>query len=140
KTGIGIEDTIYIGDGLTDVQAMRLVKRGGGLAISFNGSAPAVREADVAVLSSNAVVTSILAEEFFRGGKDAALEMVDRWSAEGIRRDGRVNEYLVRELERVFAGRLPRVERVSSSNVERLTESSTSFRRTVRGESVGSVG
>jgi energy-converting hydrogenase A subunit R len=140
KTGIGIEDTMYVGDGLTDVQAMRLVKRGGGLAVSFNGSAPAVREADVAVLSPNAVVTSILAEEFFKGGKDAALEMSDRWSLDGIRRDGKVNEYLVKELERIFGAHLPKVERVSSNNLERLSESSALFRKTVRGGSVGSIG
>jgi energy-converting hydrogenase A subunit R len=140
KTGIGIEDTMYVGDGHTDVQAMRLVKRGGGMAISFNGNAPAVREADVAVLSPNAVVTSVIAEEFFKGGKDAVLEMVDRWGIDGIRRNGRVNEYLIKEMERVFSNRLPKVERVSANNIERLSESSAVFRRSVRGESVGSVG
>jgi energy-converting hydrogenase A subunit R len=140
KTGIGIEDTMYVGDSTTDVQALRMVKRGGGLAVAFNGNSHAVREADLAVLSENAVVMSVLAETFFRGGKDASLELVDHWDAVGIKRSGVVHDYLVKELERTFPDGLPRVERVTTRNLEDLISRSTRFRRTINGEAVESVG
>ena len=134
KTGVGVEDTMYVGDGTTDSQALRLVRKGGGFSLAFNGNHEAVREADVAVMSGNTVVTSVLAEAFYKGGKDAVLDLADNWTLEGIRRSGTVHDYLVKELERTFPGGLPNLARVNASNVAEITRSSVTFRQTVRGE------
>jgi len=139
KTGIGLEDTVYIGHGITDAQALRLVRKGGGLAISFNGSAQSLREAEVAIISPHTVVTSVLSEAFFKGGRDLAMELVEGWSMEQVRTSGIIHDYLVRELERVFPDGLPKVARVSENNLEPLIEESLRTRDSVPGEGLGSI-
>jgi energy-converting hydrogenase A subunit R len=140
KTGVGTEDTMYVGDSVSDVQALALVKRGGGLPVAFNGNEFAVREAEVAVLAENAVVTSILSEAFHRAGRDGVLALVERWDVRSIRASGLVHDYLVRELERVFPEKLPVVVRVTHDSVEQLIEEGARLRRTVKGDAVGGLG
>ncbi len=140
KMGVPLEDCMYVGDSFTDTRALHLVRKGGGLAISFNGSKQAVREADIAVMSTNTIVTSILAEAFYRTGRDAVLDMVDNWSVEGLRSSGLVHEYLMRELLRVFPSELPRVRRVLPSELNEIAEQSSRFRKGLRGDAVGNLG
>ncbi|MDD1768918.1 MAG: hypothetical protein LUQ55_02930, partial [Methanomassiliicoccales archaeon] len=140
KTGASLEDTMYVGDSITDVQAFRLVKDGGGLAVSFNGNSYAVREADLAVMSSDTVTTSVLAETFYKGGKDSVMELIENWNMEHIKKTGIVHEYLVKELARVFPEQLPVVAKVSADNMPQLSQLSSKFRKTVRGEAIGTLG
>jgi energy-converting hydrogenase A subunit R len=134
KTGVGMEDTCYVGNDLSDVQALALVKRGGGLPIAFNANESAVREAEVLVLSESAVITSILVEAFHRAGRDGAMSLVDNWNASSIRQSGLVHDYLIRELERVFPKHLPRVARITHENVEPLVKESLRFRESANEE------
>jgi energy-converting hydrogenase A subunit R len=136
KTGVGTEDTMYIGGDLDDAQALALVKRGGGLPIAFNANEPALREAEVLVLSENSVTTSILAEAFHRAGREGAMSLVDNWNVASIRRSGLVHDYLVREMERVFPKGLPRVARITHDNVGPLVKESLVFRKSVKGETI----
>ncbi|HEY3419691.1 MAG TPA: hypothetical protein VGK23_03985 [Methanomassiliicoccales archaeon] len=140
KMGVPLEDCMYVGDSGTDARALHLVRKGGGLAISFNGSKQAVRESDIAVMSTNTIVTSMLAEAFYRTGRDAVLDLVDNWSVEGLRTSGLVHEYLQRELIRVYPGELPRVRRVSPSDLNEIAEQSSRFRKGLRGDAVGNLG
>ncbi len=137
KTGVGMEDTMYVGCDANDAQALSLVKRGGGLPVAINANESAVREAEVLVLSENAVTTSILAEAFHRAGKDGAMSIVDNWEVGSIRESGLVHDYLIRELQRVFPKHLPRVARITRDNLEPLVKESARFRRSVKGEAVG---
>lgn len=134
KVGVALEDCIYVGEGLSDAKAMNIVRKGGGLTVSFNGNSYAVREADVAVMSNNAVVSSMLAEAFYKSGKDGVLDLVDDWSYEHLHRSGLVHEYIVREAKRVFGTQLPMVRRVTAEGMSDIALSSVSYRKTVRGE------
>ena len=66
--GCCLQDVMYVGDSITDVEAFRLVRKGGGLAVSFNGNDWAVKEAQLAVTSSNALPTAFLAHMFLNHG------------------------------------------------------------------------
>lgn len=140
KTGASLEDTMYVGDSITDVQAFKLVRDGGGLAVSFNGNSYAVREAEVAVMSPDTVTTSVLAETFYKGGRESVMELIENWNMEHIRKTGIVHEYLVKELARIFPEQLPIVARVSADNMPQLSQMSSRFRKTVRGEAIGTLG
>ncbi len=124
KTGVGLEDTIYVGSDSTDTLALQLVKRGGGLSIAFNGNPEATKESLVKVISENSVVLSVMTEAFYKSGKDAVMSLVDDWSIQHIQGSGFVHDYLVRELSRVFPGGLPKVERVRMSLIEQQVEGS----------------
>ena len=62
KLGSKLEDAMYVGDSITDVEAFQLVRKNGGLSVSFNGNSYAVRAAEVAVQSESNLVTAALAD------------------------------------------------------------------------------
>jgi energy-converting hydrogenase A subunit R len=133
KAGMTLEDCMYVGDGITDAKAMEIVRQAGGLAISFNGDAFAVKQADIAIMSTDTTVTSILAEAFYRAGKDSVLDLVDHWSIDTLASSGLVHDYLVKEAGRVYPEGLPAAGRVTSKSYERLANASADFRRGLRG-------
>jgi energy-converting hydrogenase A subunit R len=138
KTDGNLFNTMYIGDSITDVQSFRLVRENGGLTVSFNGNSYAIREAEIAVLSDNTIVTSVLADVFNRLGRDYVTRLVEEWSYPAVQRyctpalGNRISEFYPRTL--------PKVEIITFSNKERLVKESTSFRKTVRGEAIGALG
>lgn len=134
RISVPLEDCMYVGDGVTDARALQVVRRSGGLAVAFNGNLHALREAELAVMSDNTIVTSMLAEIFYRGGRDGVLETVEDWTHESLRRSGMVHDYLLRECERLFPSTPPEVLRINKDNLDELLERSTDFRRSVRGE------
>jgi len=139
RLGCSLDQIMYVGDSITDAQALKLVRENGGLAVSFNGNDYSVREADIAVLAGNTVVTSVLAEVFFRKDKDQAINLVKDWSPEGLVKYCGSSEFRNQMLE-VFSSGFPQVEVVTDSSVERLISESNVFRKTVRGEAIGQLG
>ncbi len=140
RTGIGLEDTLYIGDSITDVQAFQLVREGNGLTISFNGNEYALREAEFAIISDNTVITSVLAEAFHKAGMEGINTLAEDWTMKTIRSSGLVNEYLMREFEKMFPENLPTVAKVTPQNMTTLTRQRLAFRRSVRGQAIRAQG
>ncbi|TET20008.1 hypothetical protein E3J74_04135 [Candidatus Bathyarchaeota archaeon] len=138
KTDGSLFNAMYIGDSITDVQSFRLVRENRGLTVSFNGNSYAIREAEVAVLSDNTFVTSVLADVFNRLGKDYVIKLVEEWSYSALQRY--CTPALQNRIFELYPRTLPKVEIITSSNKERLVKESTAFRKTVRGEAVGALG
>jgi len=132
RLSVPLEDCMYVGDGVTDVRALQVVRRSGGLSVAFNGNIDALREADVAVISENTIPTSILAEIFYRGGREGVLEAVEDWSMEGLKRSGMVHDYLLRECARLHPDHLPTVRRIDKDNMLPLYEEGMPVRNKVR--------
>ncbi len=139
KTGSSFRDVMYVGDSITDVEPFRLVREKGGLTVSFNGNRYAVREAEVSVLSSNTIVTSILADTFGRFDKTHVVKLVKEWSYSALKRH-RVTPALQKRIIESYPKTLPQVEMITPSNKERLMKESSAFRKTVRGEAIGKLG
>lgn len=129
---------IYVGDSITDVEPFRLVRENGGLTISFNGNQYAIREAEIAVLSHDAIILAILAEQFKRYGKDHVLSLAEEWDISSL--EGYCDPLLLERLKKLYPERAPWVERITPENMERLMQESTAFRKTVRGTAIGSLG
>ena len=66
--GAELRDVFYVGDSITDVEAFRLVRAAGGMALSFNGNDWAVKEASFAVTSRSALPIGWLAVMFINQG------------------------------------------------------------------------
>ena len=139
KMGCSLEGVMYVGDSITDALALRLVRAHGGLAVSFNGNSYSVQESDVAVLSGDTVVTSVLAEAFSRLGKPGALNLVAEWNCSGLTKYCSSSVLRERMIE-LFPEGFPQVEQVTADNMERLIRESSVFRKTVRGEAIGKLG
>ncbi len=133
RTGAKISEALYVGDSITDLQALEMVRAGGGLAVSFNGNAYAIQVAQVACLGKDAGIISILAQLFAAGGTDAVMSVLAQWGEEALRRAG-IEEDLLVYLASAEIGE------VTPDNQALWTEKSQRFRRQVRGVRIGSLG
>jgi energy-converting hydrogenase A subunit R len=140
KLHVPLEDVIYVGDSITDVEAFQFVGEKGGLTVSFNGNDYAVRNAEIAVMSENNVVTAILADVFCRQGKQAALHLVENWNLESLEHNGVVSLSLLDHLFTLHPQTLPKVQIVTAENMETIAKKSSEFRKKVRGETIGKLG
>jgi len=126
---------MYVGDSITDLNALQNVRREGGLAVSHNGNQYAVREADISVLSSSGLPIAALGEVFAKSGRTGALRLAETWP-------DMADDQVSRELAERLLGmeEHPRVRRITRNNLRELTEASNQFRRTVRGHTIGALG
>jgi energy-converting hydrogenase A subunit R len=135
-----LSDVMYVGDSITDVEAFQLVRENGGLTVSFNGNNYAVRNAEIAVLTENSIVTAIIADVFCRQGKQAALNLVENWNLQFLERNGVISLLLLNHLFSLYPQTLPKVQIVTPQNMELLVKESSEFRKRVRGEAIGKLG
>jgi energy-converting hydrogenase A subunit R len=139
RLGVAVADVIYVGDSITDDEAFRLVERKGGLSVSFNGNQYAIRNAEIAVLSENSIVTAVIADVFLRLGKSETLSLVESWNRKALEKSS-VNRNLLNRLFKVYPTRLPKVKIITDLNMETLADESSKFRNKVRGEAIGRLG
>jgi len=134
-----LDNVMYVGDSITDVPPFQMVRKNGGLTISFNGNEYAIREAEIAVLSGNTIVTSVLADAFSRFGKDHVIRLVKEWGPSGLKKYC-ATSILRESMFKLCPKTLPQVEIITADNRERLKKESSAFRKTVRGEAIGKLG
>jgi len=139
RVGLDLTSVMYVGDSITDVEAFRLVKENDGLAVSFNGNQYAIKNAEIAVLSENSIVTAIIADVFCRFGKQETISLVEDWCREALKK-GSVSQDLLKRLFKLYPRDLPKVKIITSENMEILAKESSEFRKKVRGEKIGRLG
>lgn len=122
RTGQSMSDIIYVGDSITDVQALRAVSDGGGLAVSFNGNRYAVEAADVAMAGTSVMGLVPLAKAFLDGGKKGVCVLLDDLT-QNIMNDTKLREAAV----------------IDETNRESLIAISEAVRREIRGKA-GNIG
>jgi len=129
--GREVSQVMYVGDSITDVEALRLVNEEGGIGTSFNGNSYALKVAQIACISPHTLPLEILGEVFSAEGKERTLKLAKKWPQS-------LKENLRKKLSAISP--YPRVEILTNENLERLTKESERMRRKVRGEAVGSLG
>ena len=138
KLNVDFSSVMYVGDSITDVSPFQLVRENGGLTVSFNGNRYAIREAEIAVLSSNTIVTSVFADVFNEHGRGGVIKLVKEWSYAVLSKY--VDPALREQVIKLWPTELPRVDVITNRNREKLVKESSVFRKTVRGEAVGKLG
>jgi len=133
REGSHLNDVIYLGDSITDAEALRLVKDNGGAAISFNGNSYAIEAAEIACISPNAIVTAVLADIFQRGGREGIINIANKWSPSAIREAG-IEESLLNKFFAAFEREFPIVEVINDESKDRLIDQSETFRGILRGK------
>ena len=139
KVNVALADVMYVGDSITDVEAFRLVRDNGGLTVSFNGNQYAIKNAEIAVLSENSIVTAVIADVFSRFGKGQALSLVENWNREALKKST-IDQTLLNSLFKLYPKELPKVKIITSENIEILAKESSEFRKKVRGATIGRLG
>jgi len=136
---VEMKDVMYVGDSITDVEALKLVKENDGLSLSFNGNQYAIKNAEIAALSENSLVTALLADVFCRAGKHETRKLVENWSTEMLRKCG-VNQTILDCFLSAKTRRPTKVKIITTKNMEILSRESSTLRKKVRGEAVGGLG
>ncbi len=122
RTGISLAQTIYVGDSITDVEALELVRHEGGLAVAFNANSYALRAAELGCISSDALILTEIAAAFAQGGRHAARGLCLRQPMAGEDVQSRRTLELTTQLDDAFIAR------------------SEQMRRRLRGQEIGGLG
>jgi energy-converting hydrogenase A subunit R len=130
---------MYVGDSITDAQALRLVHKHGGLSIAFNGNRYALEHANLAVLADNNFILAVIAFLFCQHGTSYVLDCVQENRLTNLDNID-LESALVTEYRNNYTLQKPRIEVLSPDNFFSLSQESTEFRRRVRGEAIGQLG
>jgi energy-converting hydrogenase A subunit R len=138
-TGLGLADTIYVGDSITDVAAFEAVRAGGGLTISFNGNRYAVNAAEVVVVSNSAWSIALITAIVQTWGKDGVLELAMPETRDKSR-SLVLPEEMINHIFGGLDGSLLNIYLSQSADRERLTRESLELRAQLRGGGGGRPG
>lgn len=141
--GHGLKAAVVIGDSITDWVMLKKTKQSGGLAISFNGNSYAIKNANMAVISDNCIITPVLVQIFERAGLEGVRRVTKSWSLENLRTEvanGHLDKTLFYRFQKLKVGQLPQAHWITGKNTETLIKMSSAFRKSVRGSAVGSLG
>ena len=139
RLGAELVDVMYVGDSITDVEAFKLIRDNCGLTVSFNGNSYAVKNAEVAVLSENNIVTAVIADLFCKFGKEVAINALQSWDFPALEYS-EVDPDLIKQLSGMYPNGLPKAQIVTTQNVESIVKESSEFRKKVRGVAIGRLG
>ncbi len=131
KTEIEFNSTAYVGTGISDYQALDLVRDSDGLAVSFNGGEFAVRGCNVAVMGNNAIAVGVLAAEFYNEGIEAVYDLIENWDRDKLKAHKCSDRHLMDAMLKAYPKKLPRVVKVDRHNVDDITLESEEYRRKV---------
>jgi len=121
RTGGKISEVFYVGDSITDVEILNLVKENKGIAVSFNGNKYSLKAAEIACISPDTSLLTILIKAFYRGGREEVLKLINDFSKDK------------KKQERILT-------LIDKNNVETLCRKSEEMRKKVRGEELGGLG
>lgn len=139
QTGLRMADAMYVGDSITDVEAFKAVRVGGGVAVSFNGNHYAVNFAEFIVVADNAWPVALLAAIFQRWGKEGMMELSTSSQA-GHQKIVALPEAMVEPIVTGLKGRNFSFYPADLPNREKVVEESAAMRARLRGEAVAALG
>jgi len=127
---------MYVGDSITDTPPLAAVRSWGGVSLSFNGNAYALKAAEFAAASPDTEVQARLAEAFAGGGRAAVEVAVRAWPKVQKSRPAGV----AAEGPKVPAGPARARVGLTAEEPEALAAASAAARLSVRGERIARLG
>ena len=145
RDNININEILYIGDSITDVEPLRFAREHDGISISFNGNDYPLREAQIAIVSPSAIATAVIANIYANNDKKAVLTFIDDYNnSDNIKKlfeDYKIDSQINEEFFRIFKNiKYPLIKIVDSDNFEDILKESIEMRNRIRGEDVGGLG
>lgn len=139
RTGNSMSDVMYVGDSITDMDALKNVREGKGLPISFNGGLEPMENAEIGILSHSMAPWAIFGQVFLKQGKDAAIELARNWSSDYLKNESKnfgIDGILV---ESTLSPELPEstlVKYIENESIrKKFAEEGKAYRKRVRGVS-----
>ena len=134
-------EILYIGDSITDVEPLSFAKENNGVSISFNGNQYSLKAAEIAVVSSSAIISIIIADIFNRFDKNAVIDFINKYN-EGIDINQLFDEYGIDDelIDKFSSDDLILIDIIKEANFNEILEKSSEMRNTIRGKAIGALG
>lgn len=145
RDNIDVNNMLYIGDSITDVEPLEFARANDGISISFNGNEYPLKVAEIAIVSPSAITTAVIANIYAKYDKSKVLRFIEEYNNS---EDLKVlfNQYEI-DLEinekffEVFSDEnYPIIQVISDENYEEILKESKYMRTNIRGEDIGGLG
>ena len=137
-------DKIYIGDSITDVEALKFARENGSISISFNGNEYPLKVAQIAIVSPSAIATAVIADVYANNDKNKVLEFINEYnSSEDIEElfdEFNINHDIKNRFFEVFNEEYPIIKEINENNYNEILKKSVDMRNNIRGEDIGGLG
>lgn len=142
--GISVDEMLYIGDSITDVEPLEFARSNNGISISFNGNEYPLKVAEIAIVSPSAVTTAVIADIYAENDKDKVLKFIEDYNnsddLEKLFDDYNINEEIKGKFFSVFADSCPLIKVITDENYESILKQSKEMRNNIRGQDIGGLG
>lgn len=145
RDGINVNEILYIGDSITDVEPLEFARKNNGVSISFNGNEYPLRVAEIAIVSPSAITTAVVANVYINSDKNNVLKFIDDYNEskdmEALFRDYEIDAQIRNEFFSTFGAEdYPIIRIVSDENYDEILKVSKEMRNNIRGEDIGGLG
>ena len=145
RDGIDVNEILYIGDSITDVEPLEFARKNNGLSISFNGNEYPLRVAEIAIVSPSAIATAVIADIYAKYDKNKVLEFINDYNElndyEILFKSYNVDLEIMDKFFSVFDNEnFPIIQVITEYNFNDILVLSKSMRNNIRGQDIGGLG
>lgn len=141
---IDVNEILYIGDSITDVEPLEFARKNNGISISFNGNEYPLKVAEIAIVSPSAVATAVIANIYAENDKDKVLKFIEDYNVtddmKKLFTDYEIDSEITDKFFSVFGDEYPIIEIVNDENYESILKTSKQMRNNIRGQDIGGLG
>jgi energy-converting hydrogenase A subunit R len=145
RDNIDVNNMLYIGDSITDVEPLAFARDNNGISISFNGNEYPLRVAEIAIVSPNAVPTAIIANVYTENDKNTVLDFINDYNNFNDYKELFEKYYIDLEIKdrffEVFKDKdYPIIKIIDDDNFDEILKVSKEMRNNIRGQDIGGLG
>ncbi len=138
---INKNEILYIGDSITDVEPLKFVFENNGLSISFNGNQYSLKAAEIAIVSSSAIISVIIADIFNRFNKTIVLNFIHEYNNSDLDIYDLFKKYNVSKslVDKFSKEDLILIDIINEKNFHEILNKSVEMRDNIRGQEIASL-
>lgn len=144
RDNININEILYIGDSITDVEPLEFARKNNGISISFNGNEYPLKVAEIAIVSPSAITTAVIANIYAEDDKNKVLEFIKDYNNtdqyEKLFNDYNIDEKIKNEFFSIFKEKYPIIQIITDENYDYILKNSKEMRNNIRGQDIGGLG
>ncbi len=144
RDNIDVNEILYIGDSITDVEPLEFARNQGGISISFNGNEYPLKVAEIAIVSPSAIATCVLANIYSNKNKENVLNFINEYNdssdLEELFKDYDVDLEIKNKFFDIFDDEYPLIKIIDEDNFDEILKLSKEMRNNIRGQDIGELG
>ena len=145
RDNIDVNEILYIGDSITDVEPLEFARKNDGVSISFNGNEYPLKVAEIAIVSPSAIATCVIANVYAENDKQSVLKFIDEYNdSDDLKKlfeKYDIDSEIRNRFFDVFAnGQYPIIKIINEDNFDDILKVSKDMRNNIRGQDIGGLG